>query len=243
MASKNKTQVLIGGKIYTMGGYESEEYLQRVAAYLNNKITEIKTAEGYARMSQEMRGLLLNLNTADDYFKLKEKSDQLSESLSAKDKELYEIKHELISTQMKLDSLTRELENEKDAHQEDLREMTHLRTRLQDAQDSMKTAERQMTAVPKPSPAEAKDEVKEADPAAAETAEAAVEETAGADRDPEPVQEQAPRESAEGQPDGQETLPAQTQAEAPAETPATGSAPEKSGSGSKKQKYNRYYRK
>ena len=243
MASKNKTQVLIGGKIYTMGGYESEEYLQRVAAYLNNKITEIKTAEGYARMSQEMRGLLLNLNTADDYFKLKEKSDQLSESLSAKDKELYEIKHELISTQMKLDSLTRELENEKDAHQEDLREMTHLRTRLQDAQDALKTAERQTAAAPKPSPAE----VKEADPVAAETAEVAVEETAGADQDPEPVQEQAPQESAEGQSDGQETLPVQTQdevpAEAPAETPARGSGPEKSGSGSKKQKYNRYYRK
>ena len=239
MASKNKTQVLIGGKIYTMGGYESEEYLQRVAAYLNNKITEIKTAEGYARMSQEMRGLLLNLNTADDYFKLKEKSDQLSESLSAKDKELYEIKHELISTQMKLDSLTRELENEKDAHQEDLREMTHLRTRLQDAQDALKAAERQTAAAPVQTTAE----VKEADPAAAKVPEAAIEEAAGADQDPEPVQAEAPQESTEGQPDGQETLPVQTQAEAPAEAQAPGSSPEKSGSGSKKQKYNRYYRK
>ena len=105
MATKNTTQVLIGGKIYTMSGYESEDYLQRVAGYLNNKITEIKAAEGYTRMSQEMRSLLLNLNTADDYFKLKEKSDQLSESLSSKDKELYEIKHELISTQMAASAL------------------------------------------------------------------------------------------------------------------------------------------
>ena len=37
MSSKNSTKVLIGGKIYTLGGYESEEYLQKVAAYLNNK--------------------------------------------------------------------------------------------------------------------------------------------------------------------------------------------------------------
>ena len=74
MASKNTTQVLIDGKIYTMSGYESEEYLQRVAAWLNNKLAEIKGAEGYARMSLEMRCLLLNLNTADDYFKNKKKT-------------------------------------------------------------------------------------------------------------------------------------------------------------------------
>ena len=28
MSSKNKTEVLIDGKIYTLSGYESEEYLQ-----------------------------------------------------------------------------------------------------------------------------------------------------------------------------------------------------------------------
>ncbi len=31
MAVKNTTQVLIGGKIITLSGYESEEYLQKVA--------------------------------------------------------------------------------------------------------------------------------------------------------------------------------------------------------------------
>ena len=110
MASKNVTQVLIGGKIYTLSGYESEEYLQRVAAYLNGKITEIKTLEGYARMTAEMKSLLLNLNTADDYFKLKSQADQLGEQISAKDRELYEIKHELITAQMKLEKMQREID-------------------------------------------------------------------------------------------------------------------------------------
>ena len=140
MATKNTTQVLIGGKIYTMSGYESEDYLQRVAGYLNNKITQIKAAEGYTRMSQEMRSLLLNLNTADDYFKLKERSDQLSESLSAKDKELYEIKHELISTQMKLEAAARDLTVAKEEYQEAVKELTQLRTRLQDRQDGLGAA-------------------------------------------------------------------------------------------------------
>ena len=118
MASKNVTQVLIGGKIYTLSGYESEEYLQRVAAYLNNKITQIRALDGYARLSPEMKSLLLNLNTADDYFKLKKQADELSDQIAHKDKELFEVKHELISAQMKLESAQKALaalaENEKE---------------------------------------------------------------------------------------------------------------------------------
>ena len=118
MATKNVTQVLIGGKIYTLSGYESEEYLQRVAAYLNNKITQIRALDGYARLSPEMKSLLLNLNTADDYFKLKKQEDELSDQIAHKDKELFEVKHELISAQMKLESAQKALaalaENEKE---------------------------------------------------------------------------------------------------------------------------------
>ena len=42
MSSKNKTEVLIAGKIFTLSWYESEEYLQKVATYINNKIAEFK---------------------------------------------------------------------------------------------------------------------------------------------------------------------------------------------------------
>ena len=109
MSSKNKTEVLIDGKIYTMSGYESEEYLQRVATYLNNKISEIKSMDGYHRLSSDLQAILLNLNTADDYFKAKKQADNLENELAEKDKELYEIKHELISEQIKLESTERAL--------------------------------------------------------------------------------------------------------------------------------------
>ena len=32
MSSKNNTEVILGGKVFTLSGYESEEYLQKVAA-------------------------------------------------------------------------------------------------------------------------------------------------------------------------------------------------------------------
>ena len=41
MAVKNKAQVLIDGKVVTLSGYESEEYLHMVATYMNRKIAEL----------------------------------------------------------------------------------------------------------------------------------------------------------------------------------------------------------
>ena len=108
MSSKNKTQVIIAGKIYTLSGYESEEYLQKVAAYLNGKITEFRGMDGYHRLSQEMRSILLNLNIADDYFKVRKKIGELEDELSEKEKELYEFLHEMITTQVRLENAEKE---------------------------------------------------------------------------------------------------------------------------------------
>ena len=38
MAIKTDTEVIIAGKVFTLSGNESEEYLQKVASYINNKI-------------------------------------------------------------------------------------------------------------------------------------------------------------------------------------------------------------
>ena len=69
MEKKNVTEVVIGGKIYKLGGYESADYLHQVASYLNNRITELKSLDGYNRLPSAQKSLMLDLNTADDYFK------------------------------------------------------------------------------------------------------------------------------------------------------------------------------
>ena len=74
MSSKNKTEVLIAGKIFTLSGYESEEYLQKVATYINNKIAEFKKLDGYNHQTKENKSILLELNIADDYFRRRSRS-------------------------------------------------------------------------------------------------------------------------------------------------------------------------
>ena len=104
MASKTDTEVIIGGKVFTLSGYEGEEYLQKVASYINNKISEYNKIDGIKRQPIDTQNVLLQLNIADDYFKLKKQIELMEEQLTEKEKELYDLKHELIATQIKLEN-------------------------------------------------------------------------------------------------------------------------------------------
>ena len=80
MSSKNTTEVIIGGKVFTLGGYESEEYLQKIASYINNKLAEFGKDENFRKQSAEIRANLMYLNVADDYFKAKKLGDVIKKA-------------------------------------------------------------------------------------------------------------------------------------------------------------------
>ncbi|MBQ9341661.1 MAG: cell division protein ZapA [Lachnospiraceae bacterium] len=106
MATKISADVLIGGKVYTLSGYESEEYLHKVASFLNKKIDELVNGlEGYNRLPQDTKALLLQLNIADEYFKSKERVDELETDLADYKQNQADMKHELIALQIKMDTL------------------------------------------------------------------------------------------------------------------------------------------
>lgn len=76
---RNKVEVKIGGKEYTLVGAESDEYIQRVALYIDKKINEILKAN--RNLSTSMASILAAINVADDYFKIKEESINLKDQL------------------------------------------------------------------------------------------------------------------------------------------------------------------
>ena len=103
MAVKNTAKVIIGGKIITLGGYESEEYFQKVASYINKKIEELSAMPGYSRQPMETKHTLISLNITDDYFKARKQAEIFEQDLQQKDQEMYELKHELIALRMKIE--------------------------------------------------------------------------------------------------------------------------------------------
>ncbi|MBQ9699997.1 MAG: cell division protein ZapA [Lachnospiraceae bacterium] len=134
MSSKNDTEVIINGKIYTLSGYESEEYLQKVATYINNKIAEFKAVEGYRRLNADLQKTLLELNIADDYFKAKKQADAIEGELQSKDKQLYDVKHELIAAQIQVESLEKEVASLRKQLSENQIKIVKLETELEDSQ-------------------------------------------------------------------------------------------------------------
>ena len=108
MAIKTASEVLIGGKVYTLSGYESEEYLQRIASYLNGKLNEYSHVEAFRRANVDRQNVLMQINIADDYFKSRKQIGDMEEDMNAKEKELYYLKHELVN-QMKLENMEKNL--------------------------------------------------------------------------------------------------------------------------------------
>ena len=132
MSAKNETEVFIGGKTYTLSGYESEEYLQKVAVYINGKISDFKKSDSFRRQTADIQSTLIELNIADDYFKAKKVADELETDIEKKDKEIYDLKHELISLQIKMDSLEQELKGVKTELSESQKTIVKLETELND---------------------------------------------------------------------------------------------------------------
>lgn len=132
MSSKTDTEVIIGGKVFTLSGYESEEYLQKVASYINNKVNEYNKVESFRRQPLDTQSVLLQLNIADDYFKAKKQISILEEDLQTKEKELYDLKHELISAQIKLENSEKQSKEMQRELNENAKRIVRLETELKD---------------------------------------------------------------------------------------------------------------
>lgn len=133
MTSKTDTEVIIGGKVFTLSGYESEEYLQKVASYINNKYNEYNKVDSFRRQPMDTQGVLLQLNIADDYFKAKKQISALEEELQTKEKELYDLKHELISAQIKLESSQDQVKELRKEHADVAQKIVQLETELKES--------------------------------------------------------------------------------------------------------------
>ena len=132
MASKIDTEVIIGGKVYTLCGYESEEYLQKVASYINNKMNEYNKIESFRKQPMDTQNVLLQLNITDDYFKAKSQISLLEDDIRKKDEEIYALKHDLVASQMKLERLEEKLVALQEEVNTSAKEIVRLETELKD---------------------------------------------------------------------------------------------------------------
>lgn len=75
MTDKNKVSVKIHGYEYKLVSDDSREYMQSIANYVDDRMTEI--SESNKKLSTAMVAVLTALNVADDHFKLKEEFEKV----------------------------------------------------------------------------------------------------------------------------------------------------------------------
>ncbi len=132
MAEKRVIKVLIAGKVMTMSGYESEEYMQKVAAYINSKLEEYEKTDAFRHASADIRHRMLELNFADSYFKEKEHAEDLEARLKDKINELDEMKHNYVNSQVMVDDQKKDVESLETKLRESEKTVTRLQTTLQE---------------------------------------------------------------------------------------------------------------
>lgn len=132
MNTMNDVEVIINNKRYTLSGYESGDYLQKIASYINTKYTEFKLMDSYNKLDVDMRNILMQINLADDYFKAVSQVQEMNEEADVKGNELFDLKHEVIAAKTKLESLQKEYEKLQNEYNESQKTIIKLQTELED---------------------------------------------------------------------------------------------------------------
>lgn len=110
MNTKNDVEVVIGGKQYTLSGYESSEYLHKIATHINDKLTEFREQEGYGKLDMDVKNILLAINLADDFYKAQKSAADLQRANEDLEKEIFDMKHDMIAMKNQLEEKEKQLE-------------------------------------------------------------------------------------------------------------------------------------
>ncbi len=109
MAEKHSIKVMVVGKELVVKGYETEEYMMRVASYINNMTDGVDKIADFRHLDPEIKFRMLMLNLANDYFKEKQHTEDADRNMKEKLNELDEVKHELVNKGVIVDDLKTKL--------------------------------------------------------------------------------------------------------------------------------------
>ena len=87
-----KTTIRLLGNDYDITSNDSEEYIHRVAFYVDKKLTEISSRN--TRLSTNMAAVLASVNIADEFFKFRDEMEAVSAENEKITEKMSEVKHE-----------------------------------------------------------------------------------------------------------------------------------------------------
>lgn len=106
----NETTVLIKGKVITLSGQESADYVQKVASFINEKYAECESTEGFKLLPSDTKAIMLDINLADEYMKTKMLLEALQVDADKAQREIINVRQQLDATNERLAVATQQVE-------------------------------------------------------------------------------------------------------------------------------------
>ena len=127
---KNRVEVVIDGQIITLVSNEKEEYMQKLALYIDKKLNEIKSSKSNKPVSEHVRTLLISVNIADDYYKALEKRQALEDTHEAYVQEMGRMQEENMMLTEKIHELQAQLSHQNESESTVLDELRQENARV-----------------------------------------------------------------------------------------------------------------
>ena len=128
--SKNRVEVVIDGQIITLVSDEQEAYMQKLALYIDKKLSEIKSSKSNKPVGESLRTLLISVNIADDYFKSLEKHQGLEKTHENYMNEMGRMQEENLLVTDKLQELQGQLSHVREKYVSEVNELQEENARL-----------------------------------------------------------------------------------------------------------------
>jgi cell division protein ZapA len=141
MPEKTKIDVLIAGKTYTVTGYESDEYIQRVGLYVDKKMSDVLKANN--KLSTSIAAVLTALNVADDYFKAHENELNFKKEIVSSKLEIEKLLEENAALERRNQELNEKLSSVLIQNAKREAEISEVRNNLTQAQVQARERERE----------------------------------------------------------------------------------------------------
>jgi cell division protein ZapA len=111
---ETKIEVVIDGHIITLKSDENEEYMQKLASYIDRKMAQVKRSNASISVHERLMTVYLAINVADDYFKAQERYVKQGGKQAANMLELDRLKDENELLKEKISDLHNELKRSRE---------------------------------------------------------------------------------------------------------------------------------
>lgn len=130
MQKRTEVKVIINDRPFCIMGIDDEENLQKIATYLNSKYAAVKEMKGYRNLDKDKKEMLVLINAADDYLKGRQQLAEKQAELEQKDKDIFDLKHDMLADRARIKELEDMLEQVKAARMEDQKKIVRLETEI-----------------------------------------------------------------------------------------------------------------